>query len=204
MFLPGTKLASLPQKIANKYDCQGQFGGNYFNCLRQVIRDISFTCNTRDLIDAYPQQAYAMSYGFPNHQIAYHATDLIPLFMNNDLQLIPMLNALQWTAGQIATWSFTLANKIVPSYLKYFASFALQGNPNSAGETLWPVVNTSGPLFSNVMDPSAGVWTLINDTQNTADTCSFWNGIAQDIVDAQGNSGERNDVHIDEEDQEEL
>ncbi|KAH7165329.1 hypothetical protein EDB81DRAFT_754103 [Dactylonectria macrodidyma] len=203
-FLPGTKLASLPQKIANKYDCEGCFKGDYFNCLRHVIRDISFTCNTRDLINAYPQQAYAMSYGFPNDELAYHATDLIPLFANYPLQIPFMLKALRWTHKQVLKWGLKLKNKVVPTFLKYFASFAVGGNPNSAGEAEWPVVNTTGPLFSNVMNPSAGVWALINDTQNAADTCSFWNDTAQAIMEAQGSSGEKTDVYTDGNVQEEL
>ncbi|KAF4500720.1 Cholinesterase [Fusarium agapanthi] len=83
-FLLGETLAHMRTETAEHYDCVKNYGGNYNKFFRHIIRDASFTCNTRDLIYAYPQQACAMNYGFPKDSHAFHATDLIPLFGNVD------------------------------------------------------------------------------------------------------------------------
>ncbi|KAF5626998.1 carboxylesterase family [Fusarium sp. NRRL 52700] len=178
-FLPGEKLAELRTEIAEQYDCVKNYGGNYKKCLRHIIRDASFTCNTRDLIDAYPQQAYAMNYGFPNDSHAFHATDLIPLFGNVNFprQIATMFEkGFDYSKDEAKKLASSLNTTVIKPYLQYLSSFAVYGNTNAngTGDTGWPVVDRSGPLFSNVMRPNASTWSLVTDDQNSKDTCDFW------------------------------
>ncbi|KAK7414164.1 hypothetical protein QQX98_006950 [Neonectria punicea] len=207
-FLPGESLAPLRTKIANQYNCVKNYKGDYNICLRHVIRDASFTCNTRDLLDSYPQQAYAMNYGFPNDDLAYHATDLVPLFANVDVpgQIVAMFwRAFKYPLLAANKWALQLRSKIIPTYLQYFSSFARYGNTNGTGNPGWPVVNGSGLLFSHVMKPSSDGWNLVEDDQNSKDACGFWHSIAQDIMHPQAHSGwKAEDVDMDTDVQEEL
>ncbi|KAH7466618.1 hypothetical protein FOMA001_g16031 [Fusarium oxysporum f. sp. matthiolae] len=209
-FLPGQNLGSVRAKIAKQYNCTTDFKGNYSLCLRNVIRDASFTCNTRDLLDAYPKQAYAMNYGFPNDSLAYHASDLIPLFANAGIlgQIAIMIKAiLKCSLWDANIWAGKLRDTIRDRYLGYFASFALYGNTDSdgKGDTGWPVVDGSGKLFSKVMKPSQDGWNLVQDEQNSEDGCAFWRTIAQDLVPKSGNSEwNLEEVDVDSNVQEEL
>ncbi|KAF4951364.1 hypothetical protein FGADI_7562 [Fusarium gaditjirri] len=185
-FLPGENLTFVRAKIANHYDCATKFKGNYSLCLRHIIRDASFTCNTRDLLDAYPKQAYAMNYGFPNDDLAYHASDLIPLFANAKIfgQIAVMIKAiLKCSLWDANIWAGKLRDMVRVRYLGYFASFALHGSTDNdgKGDAGWPVVDGSGELFSNVMKPSDGGWKLGQDKQNSKEDCGFWRTIARDL-----------------------
>ncbi|KAF4439799.1 carboxylesterase family [Fusarium acutatum] len=143
-FLPGEKLAHLRTEIAEQYDCANNYDGNYNKCLRHIIRDASFTCNTRDLIDAYPRQADAMNYGFLNDSHALHATDLIPLFGNVDFlgQITAMFeNGFDYAHDEAKELASTLKSKVIKTYLECLSSFAVYGNNNSTGNDGWPVVN---------------------------------------------------------------
>ncbi|KAF4488125.1 hypothetical protein CGGC5_v002798 [Colletotrichum fructicola Nara gc5] len=83
VFLPGAELVSQRQKIAAQYPCtEAPYDGDYRLCIATVIRDASFTCNTRDLYSAYPSISHMMRYGFPTASLARRASDLVPLFSN--------------------------------------------------------------------------------------------------------------------------
>lgn len=128
-----------------------------------------------------------MNYGFPTDDLAFHASDLVPLFVNNYIiQTIPMLRVLGMTLYQATSWASTLRKNIAPTFLGYFASFALTGTTNSLGNSGWPVVNATGPEFTNVIKPSKDGWNLSKDDQNSKYMCSFWNSIAQTVMTAQG------------------
>ncbi|KAF4990586.1 hypothetical protein FGRMN_8401 [Fusarium graminum] len=186
-FLPGQKLTPIRTEIANMYDCEKDFGGDYNMCLRHVIRDASFTCNTRDLLDAYPGQAYAMNYGFPNDTLALHASDLVPLFTNIDVfgETVTMIKTvLNCTESEARKLAKQLRSTVRDRYLGFFGSFALYGNTdkNGEGDKGWPVVDGSENLFSNVMKPTSEGWSLVEDDQNAKDVCAFWRGIAQNLT----------------------
>ncbi|KAJ3534189.1 hypothetical protein NM208_g7645 [Fusarium decemcellulare] len=214
MFLPGDSLTCVREKIADQYNCETKYKGDYNLCLRYVIRDSSFTCNTRDLIDSYKEQTYAMDYGYPNDDLAFHAADLVPLFMNNPLQIVPMLNFTGMTRAEALKWAPAMEFQVQPRYLSYFASFALNGNTNSLGNQDWKVVGREGPKFSNVMKVNATkssrfhtdvYWNLVEDDQNSEERCSFWTGIAQSVMDLVGPDAEKEaDVDVSEDVGEEL
>ena len=125
-----------------------------------------------------------------------------------------MLIALGMTALEAATWRPAINTQVQPRYLSYFASFALKGNTNSLGSTDWPVVGRGGAEFSNVMKMNATKpdlfqtkvdWMLVDDDQNSEERCSFWNGIAQSVMDLMGPNVEKEaDVDVSEDVEEEL
>ncbi|EEU39938.1 uncharacterized protein NECHADRAFT_79670 [Fusarium vanettenii 77-13-4] len=136
-FLPGESYGPLRKKIADQYNCVKDYGGDYNLCLRHVIRDASFTCNTRDLLDAYPKQAYAMNYGFPNDDLAYHATDLVPLFANLDIRgqiFVMFWRVFKYPLKEANHWALQLRSIVIPTYLRYFSSFARYGNTDAFSE----------------------------------------------------------------------
>ncbi|KAF4343780.1 cholinesterase [Fusarium beomiforme] len=195
----------LRTKIAGQYNCTRDYNGDYNLCLRHVIRDSSFTCNTRDLLDAYPKQAYAMNYGFPDDNLAYHATDLVPLFANVEIpgQIMTMfIVAFKYPLLKARELAIQLREKIIPVYLQYLSSFAVYGNTGDKG---WPVVARSEKGFSNVMKPSSGGWNLVQDEQNTQEICNFWRDRAHDLMSQPANMGSKNEgLKWDAEVQEEL
>ncbi|RSL48983.1 hypothetical protein CEP54_012650 [Fusarium duplospermum] len=106
IFLPGLKTQQ--DAIKKQYDCQNRFSGNYSLCLRAIIQDASFTCNTRDFIQSYNNQTYAMNYGFPDDNLAYHASDLVASFTNYEPQAIFMLTKLGMKPLAEAKWASKL------------------------------------------------------------------------------------------------
>lgn len=198
-------------EIQKQYNCTEKYASNFRNCLADVIQDSSFTCNTRDLFQSYPTVSYMMKYSFPFALFAVHAVDLIPLFTNNQDEVLGIVNNVlvglftelltgfdldPLVAGFVAEklseplakyYSDLLGDEIPQVYKNYFASFALSGNPNggpSKSPLTWPVADGSQDNISNIIEvqwhPKFNVTT---DNQNAKSTCSFWNEIAQKIMD---------------------
>lgn len=102
-----------------------------------------------------------------------------------------------------------LGDEVPEEYRNYFASFALSGNPNegpSKPPLTWPVADGSQDMLSKVMEVHVDRskqttdilrkdkpgFHLIMDDQNAKSTCSFWEKIAQEIMDIQmDNNGGR-------------
>lgn len=200
-FLPGEDLEDVRQKIIQQYDCKKDFDSDYTECIATVIRDASFTCNTRDLFDAYPDKSHMMRYGFPIPEFALHATDLIALFSNTHDDVVQLLNS-TWYADKLINTNVSTA------FQTYFASFALSGDPNSlppppvtnGSAPEWPVANGTGDSLTNVLQVQAPIsddsvhlepFTLDTpDDQNSEATCNFWTNVAKEILSSQ-NLGER-------------
>jgi carboxylesterase type B len=189
-FLPGDDLSSQRNEVRQQYDCNVNFGGNFTKCVQEVIQDLSFTCNTRQLLNAYPEISYMMEYAFPSADLAYHASDLIPLFMNNKSEARALLELLGASKLE-AFWYAESLSILVPRYQNYLASFALGGDPNALSFTPfseWPIADGSDDKLSNVMKvglPLYGqsAFKLGSDNQNTKSKCNFWVDIAKSIVD---------------------
>lgn len=138
-----------------------------------------------------------MKYSFPSAQSAFHAVDLIPLFTNNKQEifdivykvLVEIPTIVDSVAKLLAgIYAGLLGNGISQEYRNYFASFALSGNPNegpSKPHLTWPVADGSQDELSKVMEVRGSGFHLTNDNQNTNSTCSFWEKIAQEIMDIQ-------------------
>ncbi|KAI1497689.1 Alpha/Beta hydrolase protein [Biscogniauxia marginata] len=187
--LPGPDLCPQREAIRKKYDCQTRYHGDYVACITDVIRDSSLTCNTRDLFNAYPNISYMMEHAFPYVRIAFHARDLVTLFINNKSEAKKLfINAkVPLVSGLLAGW--LVDDGISSTYQNYFASFALSGNPNERvprSAPFWPHANGSGDQLSNVMQvrhSDKDPFVCITDDQNSNDTCSFWTDLAASIMD---------------------
>ncbi|KAI1101215.1 carboxylesterase family protein [Jackrogersella minutella] len=184
LFLPGPALEPEREAIKNQYPCKG----NFSNCIGDIIRDAFFTCNTRNLFDSYPENSYMMEYGFPWNAAGYHATDLIPLFVNNVDETIDLLkNLLDECAAKF--YAGLLWGRVVGIYQSYFASFALTGNPRGRQPPpslpTWVAADGQLDKLSNVMKVSGidfHAFANVSDNQNTNYTCSFWESIAEEII----------------------
>ncbi|KXJ86065.1 carboxylesterase family protein [Microdochium bolleyi] len=195
-FLPGS--GATPQRTAIKkhYACRIKFLGNWNACIETIIRDASFTCNTRNLYDAYPGKTHMMRYAFPTRELAHHGSDLAPLFTNNATEAEDMLIKNGMSEGNATLYaSFLYFNKIPRAYQTYFASFALTGgDPNALRQPgrapHWPIANGDDEFMKDVMSVRvANVWesgfvTDVGDLQNSKSTCAFWTDIAGQIMGA--------------------
>ncbi|KAI1385899.1 Alpha/Beta hydrolase protein [Hypoxylon trugodes] len=149
-FFPSENLENVRTAIRERYDCAVDLNGNFQKCLAIVIRDAMFTCNTRDLFQAYSEVSYMMQYAFPGIEFAVHASDLIPLFLNSQQEVIDLLHE---DIGPFYAWF--LGNETPRTYKNYFTSFALTGDPNkglSSPKVAWPVADGSGDELSGVMN----------------------------------------------------
>lgn len=200
-FLPGDKLSGVRDQIREQYDCESHYDGNFTNCLKEVIQDSSFTCNTRDLFEAYPDKSYMMEYAFPGDTLAYHASDLIPLFANNVDQVLGLLAKVMRSKILAKLYAKVLEGLVATRYKAYFASFALTGDPNAMQEhsrLFWPVADGGKDELTDVLRVSRPglirpAFRLTSDDQNTIKTCKFWNGVARRIVELQGDGSDDGD-----------
>ena len=96
-FMPQEQLSGVRNAIREQYDCRSPpYNNNYNFCVSMLIRDSAFTCNTRQLYDAYQGKAYMMQYSFPQGPAkwlpaATHASDLVPTFANSNTDLFALL-----------------------------------------------------------------------------------------------------------------
>ncbi|KAI1770954.1 Carboxylesterase family-domain-containing protein [Hypoxylon cercidicola] len=121
-FLPGPDLEPQRDAVKQQYDCKGRFEGDFHRCAATIIRDLAFTCNTRDLFNSYSAASYMMEYAFPLAFLAIHASDLIPLYANNAKEIVEMLSSFHpgadrllveiWRWGEAAQLRFRLAQTI--------------------------------------------------------------------------------------------
>lgn len=202
LFLPGDGLANQRQQIRTRYDCKNDYyDNNWKRCIGEVIRDASFTCNTRDLFSAYSSKSYMLRYAFPLKEVAVHASDLIALFANSKAEAQTLL--LKSTDQLNEFWAGIYADRLVNSgiaeaYQTYLASFAISGDPNTLGHPgvygvpspTWSKADGSGDDVKDVLSvqmPSGqAAFTFITDEQNTKPTCDFWTNLAKEITSAQG------------------
>ena len=107
-----------------------------------VIRDSSFTCNTRFIADQYipnvSKKVYAMDYAvfakLPGRNYATHGTDLVPAFVNKQTDYRKLLASL-FGGGFVAEAGADVANRVLtkavaPGMQAMFTSHAIWGDPN--------------------------------------------------------------------------
>jgi hypothetical protein len=171
------------------------FNGNFTTCILEVIQDLSFTCNTRNLFNSYPDISYMMEYAFPFPALAVHASDLIPLFMNSKDEALKLLEISGITGVEAQIYAEMLTTLVAPRYQNYFASFALAGDPNALpfNPTItWPVGDGSYDKLKNVMIVQASFgqdpFVLGSDDENSKSKCDFWTNIAKSIVSGAGHA----------------
>ncbi|KAK0722613.1 Alpha/Beta hydrolase protein [Lasiosphaeria miniovina] len=181
-FFPEPSLGPVRAAMRAQYNCKTTYSGNFRACIADLIRDSTFTCNTRQLFEAYPSVAYMMRYAFPFDEYAVHASDLIPTFMNGFDDAYDMLRANNMSKTEAFLYAGFLDTEIMPWYQSYLASFGLHANPNQgpSDTTYWPVA-TPGDEIGNVMQVHEIEFSLVTDDQNTASICDFWTQIAKMI-----------------------
>ena len=174
-----------------------------------MIQDSSFVCNTRQLYDAYSPKTpvYMMNYHFLadyKQGYAVHGSDLIPTFYSATMDLQALLCKLPTL---FVDFLRLYIQRYARSYQSYLTSHALYGNPNQgarhgAAKVKWAPAGTSadGNFVQNVMEPYLPSKTDIalrkpffriaaRDVLNTDDVCSFWSGVASQVMLAQNASG---------------
>ncbi|KAF9874688.1 acetylcholinesterase [Colletotrichum karsti] len=189
-FFPGDKLSNVRDQIRQQYSCADHHHGNYTTCLKEIIQDSSFTCNTRDLFDSYPDRSYMMEYAYPLRILAYHASDLIPLFSNNVQQVLDLLSKVLKSKILAKLYAKVLEGLVATRYKAYFASFALSGDPNNLEDTarlFWPIADGNQDELTDVLQVRApgllhSAFRLTSDDQNSRKRCEFWNNIAKEVM----------------------
>lgn len=198
-FFPQPQLRDLKNAVLEQYPADGSpYYGDARSRTEDVIRDLSFTCNTRLLYDAYHEKAetYMMQYNFlKGSEAAKHGGDLLPLFHNSEFDFIPVLQAL-YPGPPLPDWVWDLVRSglelLAPPYQSYLASHAIHGDPNTGrrnGTPQWiPATNDSNNV-QQVMEVG-GEFSLdffnssFTDIINTNDACNFWKEAAHNITNA--------------------
>ena len=190
-FFPEPSLQDVRDAIRSKYNCTALYGGDFRMCTSELIRDSTFTCNTRQLFEAFSSVTYMLRYAFPDLEYAVHASDLIPTIMNDASDAYNMLLAAKPDLNTLVALGYaeTLKHEIQNKFQSYLSSFAQHGDPNTGNADSplsWPVA-TAGEQLSGVMQvenwvPLTTHFTLVNDTDNLKSTCGFWTGIAEMIT----------------------
>lgn len=193
-FFPQPNLSGLKTAVLKQYPADGYpYWGNARNRTEAIIRDMSFTCNTRLLYDAYHNKAptYMMQYDFLSKLgLALHGTDLLPLFFNSKFDILSLLKArlpkgLKWAAEMLTK----LVGVLAPRYQAYFTSHAIYGDPNTGKNPItptWkPAINDSNNV-KQVMEVTANVFEYFHpeftDIINTNEACDFWKAAAWNIT----------------------
>ena len=188
---PGDRLKSVRKSIEDKYPSPGEpFNGNQTLRLQKMLQDWTFVCNTRQIYDAFPKQVYAMQYGFVP---ATHGSDVVPLSYTGNRDSMDLLefvglpeNIASVLAGIVPSLSYT--------YLRYYVSHAIYGNPNDLrgnGMMEWPLTEDDGNQITNALqtnliflDPAHRFFDIRPDAESSRDNCQFWTETASAITKA--------------------
>ena len=194
--MPEERLAGVRSAIRAQYNCsQPPYDGNYTFCVSMLIRDSTFTCNTRQLYDAYRTKAYMMQYSFPaggslGLPEAKHATDLVPTFANSKTNLVALLKEFSQLKDFKVIEAAILIKDLMVNYQKYLASYAVHGDPNVAkgfDALPWDLASGTGNMIQSVLrtryKPLAihPFFEIIEDSINTKQSCDFWTAVAMNI-----------------------
>lgn len=169
-FIPQPSMSKARDAVATQYP-----EANYADASARyaaVIQDSSFTCNTRQLFDAYygkGTKIYMLQYAVgenigDNLNLAIHSADLLPTFWNADIDFKEWLKNIVQAANQtLNPTQLSIINAyfgpasgpglhVACRYQSYLVSHALTGNPN------WGA-STSGNCKQNVkwLDPTTAV-----------------------------------------------
>jgi carboxylesterase type B len=192
-FLPEPQLVPVRAAVQNKYPAQGPpYNGDQRARAGALIRDSTFTCNTRQLYEAYKDRSiglYMMQYDFlASKNYALHASDLLPTFWNGEMdtaKLFEDLLHLEPLLAEAVAFAFDHSG-YAPAYQSYFASHAVFGDPNTArrwNTMPWPNATDNGQEVTDVMETRFSAILDFFDGQtvdqvNTRASCDFWLQVA--------------------------
>ena len=139
--------------------------------VKALVQDISFTCNTRYLSEAYAGVNYNLQYSVTP---GWHATDLLPTFYNADVSLSAF-------GASVPFPLIPIFGGFAEAYQSYLVSHAMTGDPNSHRLIInvpptipWGHPDASGNEITGVLNAGDLGFSYITDTENTQDVCDFW------------------------------
>lgn len=198
--MPQTTLSSVRAAIATQYPADA-YGGDARSRAAAVIQDSTFTCNTRQLFDAYQPKnpTYMMEYAVGAiFHAAVHGTDLAPTFWNADVDFVQWLidaaallnRTIPLPEAKLIANFFGAKGHFASHYQSYLVSHAVNdGDPNKGSFTKvkWPTATPTGALVGNVLRahipsfPRIRQFFLTTDQINTAKACDFWKNLAKEV-----------------------
>ena len=199
-FMPQETLSSQRTAIATQYPASKS--DSAFDRTKAVIQDSSFTCNTRQLFDAYhsSRPTYMMQYAVGRaRNLSIHGTDLLPTFWNVDVNVAAWIETVAAAANvtishgdaKIAAGVFAFPGLLAAKFQKYLVSHAVYGNPNIApGHTVsWPAATPTSTAGATLVDKVLNVqpqkflkfFNLISDTITSDEVCDFWKSMAAEV-----------------------
>ena len=188
-------LKNVREAIEVQYPPSGPpYNGDQRKRASDVIRDSTFTCNTRQLFDAYRNttSTYMMQYSFgADFNAAKHTSDLLPTFWNERFDYTQFLEKYQCLGWFKAFNMAKGVKRLAPKYQQYFANHAIFGNPSPKGQIhpAWNVATLSadGENVQNVMDIKSDPVLIpeyndaFTDIINTKSICDFWMAAAFNV-----------------------
>ncbi|KAK0704475.1 Alpha/Beta hydrolase protein [Lasiosphaeris hirsuta] len=198
-FFPESSLSTIRDQILTQYTPPNNITCRLYpipcwqEALQNIIRDSSFTCNTRFLLQAYgpTTPTFMMSYLHPYAIDAFHALDLIPLYMNSFSDAYNMIHthATTLNSSVVSLLASAISSNVMPTYQAYMGSFAVHGDPNAeklSEAPSWSAATTAAPTVTPVMEVANMIlskgWHLDSDDQNTEGNCGFWLSVASVVV----------------------
>ena len=192
--LPQPHLALVRAAIKSQYPLSA-YSKDQRKRAAAVIRDSSFTCNTRYLFDAAQRSnttAWMMQYNYLDYWgAAMHAADILPTFWTADWDLVGFLkNQLPagYFTGLEANWVGGCIADLAPAFQSYFMSHAVAGDPNRyrrEGNPVWgPARDGEDGQMGEVLDVKhVGIfghefYNASVDSINTRSACGFWREVA--------------------------
>ena len=203
--MPGDDLAEIRGRISSQYP-----SASYSDQIARVgtlIRDSCFTCNTRQLFDAYQGKirTWMINYHFlDKYNASVHASDLLPTFCNDEIDVAKLLtNCVNVPEAAALIIGPYMRKSFAPEYQSYFKSHAIHDDPmvsaiGLAKKVNWTVATTSPDDgyngVKNVLQPYYPIvpfieapFQMVDDNINTAESCNFWNDIAMAVMNVTGN-----------------
>jgi carboxylesterase type B len=130
--------------------------------IKDVVRDMAFTCNTRFIAEAYAEKSYMMEHSL---KPGLHGTD-INSFIHK---------------GGNKGGNDSSTDQIRSAWQTYMLSLAKTGNPNlertysvDPPTIEWPLPDTSGQMVANTLNVTNDGYTLVHDDQNLKNRCDCW------------------------------
>ncbi|KAJ9364797.1 Carboxylesterase family-domain-containing protein [Paecilomyces variotii] len=177
--LPAYASPAVEKAVLEEYPAAGTPGSPYMTARERdkaFVRDSTFTCNVRTLTQAYAGKTYNMQYSVTP---GLHSDDVLAMFFDSSVPL----------GNYNASVDFTLIPgfaTLAEGYQSYMASHAIYGDPNTARLALsipptitWPHPSQSGDAYANVLNVGDLGFSLIVDTQISANSNSHCDFITQ-------------------------
>ncbi|PGH18731.1 hypothetical protein AJ80_04385 [Polytolypa hystricis UAMH7299] len=166
--IPAYTQPEVTDAISKQYPAKGLL--KVRDRLKDFIRDSTFTCNTRDLTEAYFGKTYNLQYSVTP---GLHALDLLPLFFDDDVPI-------EIFGRTVNVDLLPIFNPFSTAFQRYAVSHAVYGNPNTDRKLVgipmtvnWPHPTRVGDAYSGVLDAGDFGFKLITDRQNTGSSGSF-------------------------------